>query len=503
MIINADILKWAEEYDGPKFHALLCDPPYHLTNRVVDWAGFKDPHQGGRGEPRLTRANERGFMNAKWDGGDVAFRPETWATLAQHLHPGAFGMAFASTKGYHRMACAIEDAGLIIHPMVVYAFGSGFPKATRIDVQVDRRAGAERKVIGQRKHQPKFAAAELGYREKDNGYNGRDRESFDVTAPATELAAAWEGHRYGGQVLKPALEPICVFQKPYQGRPVDCITRTGAGALWVDGGRIDTGERWARNNKPGQNGAFNASGGSVESGNGRWPANLILDHCAAQALDVQSGTLTSGSKHGFYRRDSQGIYGDYPPQEQHVDGDSGGASRYFHQADWAYEIEERMAVADPVRYCAKASRAEREAGLDPMQIKLLGLMEAFEQTTVDDGRQTPIDNAYLRGETKRRNTHPTIKPISLARYLATLLLPPDLYAPRRILVPFAGAGSEVIGTMLAGWEEVVGVELEEQHVRITEARLAFWQTLRYRLLDPAADLSVDLDDDDSGQLPLF
>jgi DNA modification methylase len=124
---------------------------------------------------------------------------------------------------------------------------------------------------------------------------------------------------------------------------------------------------------------------------------------------------------------------------------------------------DRLDAADPVRYVAKASTAEREAGLD-----------GWERTTVDDGRQTPIDNPYLRGETQRRNTHPTIKPIDLCRYLATLLLPPAAYGPRRLLVPFSGSGSEMIGAGLAGWEFVQGIELEAEHVAIARARLAWW-----------------------------
>lgn len=172
---HANVLDWARDYTGPKFHALLCDPPYEL-----------------------------GFMGKAWDKSGVPFRADTWAALAAHLHPGAFLMAFASSRGWHRQAVAMEDAGLVIHPTLFgWAFGSGFPKATRV-----------------------------------------------ADAPA------FNGHRYGLQALKPALEPVIVAQVPYQGRPVDCITRTGAGALWVDGGRIGTdvvvslkglGQNWRMN----------------------------------------------------------------------------------------------------------------------------------------------------------------------------------------------------------------------------------------------------------------
>lgn len=554
MIIQADILKWAEEYDGPLFHALLCDPPYHLTELP------RVSHTGKFGGPRDDDARaRRGFMGKQWDGGDIAFRPETWATIARVLHPGAFGMAFASSRGWHRMAVAIEDAGLIIHPVILaWGYGSGFPKATRLDTQIDRRAGAARETIG-----TSNGAASSG-----SVLQTGLAQTYPTTQPATELAQAWQGHRYGGQAMKPAIEPIIVFQKPYAGRPVDSITRTGAGALWIDGARIGTDEetmrharaetgmlgseyqrqvgyrpKWKRDDYDRTNGGHEA---------GRWPANLILSHspacngecapgCPVAALGAQSGETTGGGivKSRLGENGYGGGWGEYA-----VDGpaDSGTAARFFFQADY---MAERLEAADAVQYQAKASRAEREAGLDPRTVALMralddGDVEEFEgravygkmqtirrcsehgasigkgayscgcaleygfpEDTIDDGRQKPIDNPYQRGKTVRRNTHPTIKPIALARYLATLLLPPAEYAPRRLLIPFSGAGSEIIGADLAGWEEVVGVELEADHVKIAEARRAYWQQRRWELGDPARPITAKTADAPDGQLDMF
>lgn len=487
-IYQGNLLDWAAAYTGEPFHALLCDPPYHLTELNKRFGNERSaPAQYGT--DGLFQRASRGFMGKQWDGGDIAFRPETWAALGQHLYPGAFGIAFASTRGYHRMVCAIEDAGMIIHPMLGWAFGSGFPKATRIDTQIDRAAGVERNVIGERKHAPKFNAKAQGYREKDNGFNSRDRQTFDITAPATDLAATWEGYRYGGQALKPAFEPICVFQKPYHGKPVDCITRTGAGALNIDGGRVEraAGDRveygvdgdergWA-------NDVYKALGPAPYNPHdaGRWPANLILSHnpacngvcveaCAVCRLGEQSGeSVSKAAERGAVNLGTfAGIVeaGSGKNRERLDNGqtrghdDEGTAARYFYNADWMLD---RLDAADPVRYVAKASTAEREAGL-----------EGRGRTTVDDGRTTPIDNPYLRGETVRRNTHPTVKPIDLCRYLATLLLPPIPYAPRRLLVPFSGSGSEMIGAGLAGWEACQGIELGADHVEIAQARLLWW-----------------------------
>lgn len=603
-IIHADVLTWAATYDGPKFHALLTDPPYHLTSIVERFGkAGSAPAQGD-----VYARSAKGFMGKDWDGGDIAFRPETWAALAEHLYPGAWGMAFAGSRGWHRMAVAIEDAGLIMQPTIFgWGYGSGFPKATNIAAQIDdmafrewlalhpdelarlatARAEAKRlkllgvthkaealaahkhatqirreikalagfaKVIGQKKHQPKFAAAELGYREKDNGYNSRDRETFDILDCATEAARDWLGHRYGGQAMKPALEPIIVFQKPYAGRPIDNITSTGAGALWIDGSRISSSDDTARMPAvPSDPAAFGFSeGGMGGTGHdaGRWPSNLVLSHapdcngtcadgCPVRRLGEQSGesssagmrrnndvdrTAISTTAHNARNPNATDSIMDF--------GDSGTAARFFYQSDY---MAERLELADAIAYVAKSSRAEREAGLDPRQTAIMRLLDddgdddldtiegrttygkmstirrcpehneaargnhykcgcatqyGFAATTVDDGRAIPIDNAYQRGETTRRNTHPTIKPISLARYLASLLLPPASYGPRRLLIPFAGAGSEVCGAMLAGWEEITGVELEADHVAIANARRAYWQQRRWELGDPARKLTV-------------
>lgn len=484
-IKHADIVEWAATYDGPPFHALLCDAPYEME-----------------------------FMGKGWDNSGIAFDPETWKAIARCLHPGAFLFVFAGTVNDDLISVAMRQAGLRkYHRAGAWSYGSGFPKAARLDTVIDRRAGVERTKIGQRRHQPKFAAKEFDYRKKDNGYNSKDRETFDVTRPATDLAHAWAGHRYGGQPLKPALESILIFQKPYAGDAAASITATGAGALWIDGGRVGTGgqTQWAEPRGGIWRTDAAAQSEALENSQGRWPANLVLAHhpacngachpdCAVLALGRQSGESSETARvlHRNGKRQMDG-WGLDAESQGVVHGDTGTAARFFYQADW---MAERLEDADAVIYEAKAGRSEREAGLDPRQVRLLD-SAAFDEATINDGRQTPIDNAYQRGQTTRRNVHPTIKPIALARHLATLLLPPDLYAPRRILIPFAGAGSEMIGALLAGWEEIVGVELEAEHVRIAEARLAYWQQRRHEFGDPSKPIAASLSDAPDGQLDLF
>jgi len=384
-VINDDILNWCKEYSGEKFHALLSDPPYHLTS-ITKRFGKKGSAEAQYGKDGAFQRASKGFMGKEWDGGDVAFNPDTWGMLAEHLYDGAFGMVFASSRGWHRLAVAIEDAGLIIHPSIFgWVYGSGFPKATRV---------------------------------KD--------ERFD-------------GHRYGLQALKPALEPIIVFQKPYDGKPIDNITKTGAGTLNIDGARIGTDYIEAHGGGVNVEGRKYGNGlgiPSIDRGtnphNGRWPSNFYVDQIMAEALDQQSGISKSlGGKSGHTAAYQGGYKEEYYGEEKPGFGDVGGASRFF------FRVEEQLEDADLVQYIPKASTKEREAGIG-------------------------------------KSVHPTVKPISLAKYLATLLLPPIEYAPRRLLVPFSGVSSEMIGASQAGWEEIVGIEKDEEYVNLAQKRIEYW-----------------------------
>lgn len=369
-------------------------------------------------------------------------------------------------------------------------------------------------VIEQRKHAPKFDAAGFEYRLKDNGYNSKDRAAFDVTAPASEQGRVWEGY---GTALKPAHEPILVFRNPFKGTYAENCERTGAGAFNIAGGRIGT-EPWSRSGSgdipSGRTGIYGRRERVEQAGEGRWPANTILVHsplcngtcvsdCPVARLGAQSGESESkASQRGRVKIFDDDVRGDEGWEGQSTErghNDSGTAARYFFQADWELD---RLEAADSIAYFAKPSRGEREAGLDPMQIRLLREHfedDEFEDGTVNDGRLTPIDNPYQRGKTERRNLHPCLKPLTLTRSIATLALPPAVYAPRRILIPFCGSGSEYLGALLAGWEEIIGIEMMPEYCRIAEARIAYWEQMRHRI-----DLRVRIKDKTpEGQLTLF
>ena len=117
-INNKDVNIWSNEYEGEPFHALFCDSPYHLTT-ITKRFGKEKSVPAKFGKDGAFGRVAKGFMGQEWDGGDAAFRPETWEGLGKHLYPGAFGMTFGGSRTAHRMACAIEDAGFIIHPLSV------------------------------------------------------------------------------------------------------------------------------------------------------------------------------------------------------------------------------------------------------------------------------------------------------------------------------------------------------------------------------------------------
>jgi hypothetical protein len=478
-VVQADVLEWAAGYEGEKFHALLTDSPYSLH-----------------------------FMGKSWDK-DIAFQSETWEALTEHLHPGAFGMSFASARGWHRLAVAIEDAGLIIHPsifMLGWIQSQGFPKASRVKV------------------------------------NGKEPKE-------------WSGHRYGLQAMKPSLEPIIVFQKPYAGKPVESIVSTGAGALWIDGARVATGGqddpnyRQATGNNGGADSMFGV--GNLKRPatltQGRWPPNVVLQHVAPDADGnggcVRVGTRrvkpgngsgvcsgkTSGEKSMFGAKSYPVTYTDpdgletvdewqcvpdcparmlgeqsgerrgFASQTPHDSGelsmfgignnhgrgfdDTGTAARFFPQFSWQHEVAERsfdyaqdrLAGVTPFYYCAKSARRERDAGLEGFEYQ-----QGFDKNTSSTIRRSDPDTGMVREfkytPSQRRNNHPCCKPIALALWLARLLAPPPEYAPRRLLVPFSGSGSEICSAILSGcWEDVTGVELEPDYVSIAHARVSWWQ----------------------------
>jgi DNA modification methylase len=189
----------------------VTDPPYHLTS-IVKRFGAPDAAPAKSGKTGAYARASRGFMGKQWDGGDIAFRTEVWAHVLRVLKPGGHLLAFSGTRTYHRMVCAIEDAGFEIRDQIGWAYGSGFPKSHDVSKGIDRAAGVEREMG------PVDATRFARLKNQLDGYTSTGDQwehkarVVTIDPPATDEAAQWQGW---GTALKPAWESICIAQKPH------------------------------------------------------------------------------------------------------------------------------------------------------------------------------------------------------------------------------------------------------------------------------------------------
>lgn len=387
---------------------------------------------------------ELGFMGKSWDASGIAFNVDVWREALRVLKPGGHLLAFGGSRTYHRMACAIEDAGFEIRDQIMWLYGSGFPKSLDVSKAIDKAAGAEREVVGIDPVRFARLKNQIGGSVSTGEqweHGGRD---VTITAPATEAARQWQGW---GTALKPAHEPIVVARKPLVGTVAENVLQFGTGALNIDGCRVEGG---ARPLIVGENDARKFSGdfkqGSRCEGTttaGRWPANVIHDG-SEEVLAVfpqakgQQGALT-GSEPSSKTASVYGEYAGRTPAAPRIESDK-SAARFF--------------------YCAKASKRDRDEGLEGFEVKRTGGMQA----TADGSMLTGSGNERT---TARANIHPTVKPTDLMRYLCRLVTPPG----GLVLDPFMGSGSTGKAAMLEGFR-FVGIELSEEYIEIARARIA-------------------------------
>lgn len=379
---------------------------------------------------------ELGFMGKRWDKSGIAFSPDTWRAVFRVLKPGAHLLAFGGTRTVHRIALAVEDAGFEIRDQIAWMYASGFPKSLNISKAIDSAAGAERvetrkwssisDSVNTESHRGTQICATCGKHVGSQAANCKCPPS----APATEAAKQWDGW---GTALKPAMEPVIVARKPLNGTVVANVLKHGTGGINVDGCRI-AGEvpSTVQGQSSRQGEVYGADQRNLRrfdgSPLGRWPANVILDAEAGALLDEMSGNRPGVSGGG-----------------KHADGYAGGISRMF--------------------YCPKADRSERDAGLESFPEITAG--EATDRADDTDGLNSPRAGAGRTGGA--RNSHPTVKPIDLMRYLCRLVTPPG----GLVLDPFTGSGTTGIAAVLEGFR-FTGCELDPYHCDIASARIAHY-----------------------------
>ena len=406
---------------------------------------------------------ELGFMGKKWDNSGIAYSVELWTECLRVLKPGGHLLSFGGTRTWHRVAVAIEDAGFELRDSIAWMYGSGFPKSLNVAKSIEAKltTGSAAKngfhsLDGERTGDGKIGmyatVAEQGFRK----HNPEQLGSFDLEASTPE-AQKWQGW---GTALKPAFEPIVVARKPLIGTVAANVLEHGTGALNIDGSRIGTEENLARAQYESK-GWKNTSGmtGSTNDDwkKGRWPANVILDEYSAGELDEQSGVSQSPAP---YTQQSKSI-GIYGAEKQHDrpsthHGDTGGASRFF--------------------YCAKASKRDRNEGLEGLEA--VSASKGHGREPESAGAKNPRagiggGSATATGNASRQNFHPTVKPTNLMRYLVKLVTPPG----GTVLDPFTGSGSTGKAAILEGFD-FIGIEITEEYLPIIEGRLAYAEQMR-------------------------
>jgi len=385
---------------------------------------------------------ELGFMGKSWDASGVAYDVEVWQECLRVLKHGGHLLSFGGSRTYHRMACAIEDAGFQIRDQIMWVYGSGFPKSLNISKAIDKAAGAEREVTGERRGVVKGTGGRYNWH-TDEASTGQT--IIQDTAPATAEAKEWDGW---GTALKPAHEPIVLARKPLDGTVANNVLTYGVGGINIDGCRVDFVSEGDRNEsttknqhkdfgtKPMTNNNVYGDYSMMQPANynptGRFPANFIhdgSDEVLELFPDTKGGTwnTTKGARH--FNNDGEPT--GYATSKS--DGSTGSAARFF--------------------YCAKASKKDRNEGLD-----------GFEPVS---GIRTnaPRPNEEIKTP-QRANHHPTVKPTDLMRYLCRLITPPN----GTVLDPFTGSGSTGKAAVLEGFS-FIGVEQSEEYIAIAKARI--------------------------------
>lgn len=352
----------------------VMDPPYHLTS-IVERFGKEGAAESKVGETGAFKRASAGFMGKQWDGGDVAFQVATWEAVKRVLKPGGYLLSFASTRGFGRMSMAIEDAGFVAHPLTAYLLAHDDAQDF-LSMLSTRQLDAFLRLM------------------EHNDLGGMLGWIFGSGFPkATRLKAeGYDGWRYGGQALKPAIEPIYMGQKPFSEKTGTAnVLLHGTGAINIEGCRVGTDD--TRNQKKGGKNDFAHEDDNwspkpvlVGSACGRWPANLIHDGSAEveEAFPHAPGQQREVND-TFKPKQGTAVYGDYGPRPTAQPRDEGGsAARFF--------------------YSAKADADDR-----------IG------------------------------SKHPTVKPVDLMRYLVRLVTPPG----GTVIDCFAGTGT----TGEAAWRE--------------------------------------------------
>lgn len=316
-----DCLDVLDRLPANSVDCVITDPPYHFDT-IVQRFGKDGAAPAKFGSDGIFARSSAGFMGKDWDGGDIAFRPETWGKVLRVLKPGGHLAAFSAPKCVHKMAFGIEAAGFEVRDRIInlidpnerlvaflesltaaqadalfrltdqfgalgeafWTFGSGFPKSHDVSKAIDKMLGAKREVVGTETVKDISNGNGRGC---GDGINASARTApeyieRDITVPASVEAEQWDGW---GTALKPAYEPIIIARKPLAESSVARqVLKTGTGGINIDAARVQTDDeiRATRNVALGSaaSGVYRAAnepGEYLQKDGGRFPANLTHD----------------------------------------------------------------------------------------------------------------------------------------------------------------------------------------------------------------------------------
>jgi len=442
MITQKDSLDFLQKEQDFAFDINYSDPPYALGSEIYICPNGKFDYK---------KATD--FMN-KWDMPTGEYWEKWFEESFRTLKHGGYCVMFGIDRQLPMFQYYAIKAGFQVRQSMYWYFISSFPKATDLSKNLDKNAKAERIVVGKKVRGDVQKAKEKGVGFLADPANRNNIKQFgygveDLTIPSTDLAKKYEGYKYSIAPLKQTCETIMIFQKPY--KTGSCLhdtlayengDETCACFAWnIDGGRVSTDEQNLQ---------------------GRYPSQTFCDISTAKRLDEQSGVFTSSKSNKVYDNNAENrnvknsASGQRKPESTY--GDTGGCSKILHKC--GYENGEM----DLYVYAPKVSKTERNAGCEELEIK------KFEgRDSGQDDRSVP----YKKRPEMLSNTHPTLKPISLSYRVLKLFKTPN---PQKIVYPFAGVQSEVIGGYKAGFTNFIGCELSEEYVNIGNARFQHWKS---------------------------
>lgn len=391
------------------------------------------------------------FMGKKWDsdkgGRDawIAWLASIMTEANRVLKPGGHALVWAIPRTSHWTAMALEDAGFEIRNVVHHIFGSGFPKSLDVSKALDKAVGAKREIGPVDKQRAGRLINQLGDYTTDVGWSAGNRK-ITIDPPATDAAKQWDGW---GTDLKPAVEHWVLCRKPLSEKNVaKNVLKHGVGGINIDGCRVPlqdgeegyTINRFTEGAKP----FGDAVGCEFESHTetkGRFPANLIHDGSEEVVSQFPDTGKSAGGNSKVKGNNVYGTYGEVAESEPCGFGDSGSAARFF--------------------YCAKASKSEKNKGLDafPKKQKVFNGQSATPSEDMKD-----VEKRFTTQPTA--NHHPTVKAQALMQYLVRLITPKGGI----VLDPFMGSGSTGIAALNEGCG-FIGIEKELEYFDIAKARI--------------------------------